>query len=87
MSIKEELRNFLGKESFYSERIADDFADDFQLIESGALDSIGIFSLVVFIEKRFKIAITIDDISSSTFATLTQIEKFVQCKIALHGTY
>ena len=57
MEIRKEVRAFLISDPIYRGLLPAEFPDDFPLVESGALDSIGIFNLVNFLEKKFGIAI------------------------------
>ncbi len=85
--IKQALRKFLEEDSFYQDSVQKNFADDFPLMDSGALDSLGILNLLVFIEARFQLNVSIEDLSENNFATLTKIEKFVQSKtVPNHGS-
>ena len=85
--VKQNLRRFLEEDSFYQDSIKRGFADDFPLMDSGALDSLGILNLLVFIETRFLITVGIEDLSEANFATLSKIEKFVQSKtVPKHGS-
>jgi acyl carrier protein len=52
-------------------------ADDEDLIDSGVLDSLGIFQLVAFLEERFGVAIADTEITPENFATLERIERLV----------
>ncbi|HEU4367807.1 MAG TPA: acyl carrier protein [Methylomirabilota bacterium] len=51
--------------------------DDEDLIDSGVLDSLGIFQLVAFLEERFGIAIADTEITPENFGTLERIERLV----------
>ena len=52
-------------------------ADDEDLIDTGVVDSLGIFQLVAFLEERFGIAIADTDITPDNFATIERIEQLV----------
>ena len=80
-SIKDQIRKFLLEDPFYLENLPRDFSDEESLLDSGALDSIGIFNLVVFLESNFNIHIQIGELSEIHFASLSRIEKFVEAKI------
>lgn len=75
------IRNFLEEDPFYQESITKGFSDDLPLVETGAIDSIGIFNLIVFLETQFHITIAIEELSDSNFLTLNHIEKFIQEKV------
>jgi acyl carrier protein len=68
--------------AFVVERLAPatgrtELRDDEDLIDSGVLDSLGIFQLVAFLEERFGIAIADTEITPENFGTLARIERLV----------
>lgn len=68
--------------AFVLERLAPatgrtELQDDDDLIDSGVLDSLGIFQLVAFLEERFGIAIADTEITPDNFGTLERIERLV----------
>jgi acyl carrier protein len=68
--------------AFVLERLAPatgrtELAGDEDLIESGVLDSLGIFQLVEFLEERFGVAIADSEITPDNFGTLERIERLV----------
>jgi acyl carrier protein len=52
-------------------------AGDEDLIDTGVLDSLGIFQLVAFLEERFGVAIADTEITPENFGTLERIERLV----------
>jgi acyl carrier protein len=52
-----------------------DDADD--LVETGVVDSLGIFQLVAFLEERFGIAIADEDITPENFGSIVAIDRLV----------
>jgi len=53
-------------------------APDFPIIESGLVDSLGLFKLIAFIEERLKVKIAPEDIVLENFATIGAIVALVQ---------
>jgi acyl carrier protein len=51
--------------------------DDEDLIDSGVVDSLGIFQLVAFLEERFGVAIADAEITPDNFGTIARIERLV----------
>jgi acyl carrier protein len=51
--------------------------DDEDLIDTGVIDSLGIFQLVAFMEERFGIAIADTEITPDNFGTIARIERLV----------
>lgn len=54
-----------------------DIADDDDLIDSGVIDSLGIFQLVAFLEETFGIAIGDEEITPENFGSVSAIERLV----------
>jgi Acyl carrier protein len=50
------------------------------LIESGILDSMGLMSLLNYIESQFGVAVDVEDLTPENFATLTSIAHFIRSK-------
>lgn len=53
---------------------------DTLLVETGIIDSLGLFKLVAFIEDEYKIKIEPEDILIENFATLNDIVKMIRSK-------
>lgn len=54
--------------------------DDEDLIDSGVVDSLGIFQLVAFLEERFGVAIADSEITPDNFGTIVRIERLVAAR-------
>lgn len=54
--------------------------DDEDLIDSGVVDSLGIFQLVAFLEERFGVAIADSEITPDNFGTIARIERLVAAR-------
>ena len=57
-----------------------EIGDDDDLIDSGVIDSLGIFQLVAFLEERFGIGIGDEEITPENFGTLTAIDQLVAAR-------
>jgi acyl carrier protein len=57
-------------------------ARDESLIDTGIVDSLGIFQLMAFLEEEFAISIADDEVTPDNFRTLAAIEAFVEAKQA-----
>ena len=80
MSIQEEVKDFLLTNPVYSGSLPETLSSDYPLIESGVLDSIGLFTLVVHLEKTFDVKIEVLDLIEKNFGNLQMIENFVESK-------
>ena len=57
-----------------------DIGEDDDLIDSGVIDSLGIFQLVAFLEERFGVAISDEEITPENFASIAAIERLVAAR-------
>ncbi len=81
LGVAEEVRQFIVDDLGW-DGDADELTDDRQLIRDGALDSIGILSLVEFLESTYGITIDDSEIVPDHFGSLAHIEQFVRSKKA-----
>jgi acyl carrier protein len=59
---------------------AGQLTDDLPLIQAGVLDSLGILTLVEFLESHYHITVEDRDIVPAHLGSLASIEQFVQTK-------
>ena len=57
-----------------------DVRDEDDLIDSGVIDSLGIYQLVAFLEERFGIAIGDEEITPENFGSVMAIERLVAAR-------
>ncbi|HEY7098514.1 MAG TPA: acyl carrier protein [Terriglobales bacterium] len=57
-----------------------ELGDNDSLIESGIVDSLGIFRLVSFLEETFGVKIGDEEIVNENFQTISDIERFLAQK-------
>ena len=55
-------------------------APDADVLAGGIIDSLGVSQFVTFLEDRFAIRVTDDELTPSNFRTLAAIEAFVGCE-------
>jgi len=81
MSTSDNIRNFITDEILHGsmDRPLDDHDP---LIESGIIDSMGIMTLLAFVEEQFSIEIPGDDLIPENFASITAITALVECQMA-----
>lgn len=51
---------------------------DTELFDSGYIDSIGLLSIINYLEDEYNVQIETQDIKSSNFGTITQIADFLK---------
>jgi acyl carrier protein len=71
-----ELQAFIVRELLQGSDLASLDADT-DLLGAGIVDSHGIVEIVAFLEERYGIAISDDDLTPERFATIASIEAFV----------
>jgi acyl carrier protein len=59
-----------------------EFSDNSSLVATGILDSVGVFSLVAFLEARYGIAIGDHELVWKTFESVDGIARLVESKLA-----
>jgi acyl carrier protein len=74
LQIEREVREFISKELA---RELDTIRDDESLLEAGVIDSVGVLSLVSFIEHRYRIAVTDDEMMPENFDSIEAIAGFI----------
>ncbi len=55
--------------------------DNYPLIERGVIDSLGMLSLLEFVERKFSVQIGDAEITPENFETPLAISKLIECKL------
>lgn len=79
MTTEGRIRDFL-KESLLSASAGCDLSDEAELIDSGIVDSMGLFQVVAFLEHEFSIRVEDEDLMIDNFATIAEIASLVRSK-------
>lgn len=71
--------------AFVTERLAPaagfaTLGDEDDLIDSGVVDSLGIFQLIAFLEEHFGIKIGDEEITPENFGTISAIDRLVSAR-------
>ena len=80
MDAKELIRKFISSDLVTGEN-GRNIQDDDSLITSGVIDSMGIISLLGFVEDKFSIEISSDELLPENFETLSTITDLVTRKM------
>jgi len=75
-SLKDQIREFIQVQLAEPKGISS-FADDESLMESGVIDSLGIFRLVSFLEDELRVRVSDDEINADTLKSVNTIEELV----------
>ena len=77
MSTNDIIRKFITDEILH-DSLTIILGDDEPLIESGIIDSMGIMTLLAFVEEQFSIEIQGDDLIPENFASISTITALVE---------
>ena len=81
-NIKDELLRHVYDNSFAFDGELDDIPVDEPLIEMGLLDSSGIIELLFFIERKWNIEISAEDLTVGKIGSVNQIAVFIEQKLS-----
>ena len=79
MSTQEKLRTFIVDE-LQPEATASELTDDYPLLTSGVIDSIGIYQIVGFVESEFGVEIADDELVEDNFGTIGELATLIDAK-------
>lgn len=77
MNTSDTIRTFITHELLH-ESLATPLGDGDQLVESGIIDSLGVMTLLSFLEEEFSIKIPDQELTPENFATLSTIIALVE---------
>jgi len=75
VDLQRDIRHFIEQDL---QRPLDAVANGDSLLEAGILDSLGVMQVVAFVEQRFAIAVTEDEMMPDNFESIDAIAHFVQ---------
>ncbi len=81
MAIEDRLRAFIAEELQWNGS-RKELTDEYPLIQRGVLDSLGIFSVVTFVESEFGVEILDEELVPEHFGTIGGIARLVESKRA-----
>jgi len=77
MNTNDIIREFIQNE-IVQQTLEKPLGDQDQLVESGIIDSLGVMSLLGFLEEKFAIQIPPDDLNPENFASVASITALVE---------
>lgn len=78
-TVKDQIREFILRDLASAKGVTS-FSDSESLMESGVIDSLGIFRLVAFLEETFRVRIGDDEITHDNLKSVDSIEQMVTSK-------
>ena len=79
MTPDDTLRGFIVNELHWKGN-REQLTPDYQLIENHVLDSLGLFTLVAFVEEQFGVEVRDEELVPENFGTIGAITKLIQAK-------
>jgi len=81
MQVKSEIRHFIVENFLYGQ---DDntLGDDVSFMESGIIDSTGVLELVSFVQNKYKIRVSDEELIPTNFDSLKLLVSFIEKKSA-----
>jgi acyl carrier protein len=77
--IEDSIRRYISDE-LSAGRVNGELADDYPLLDSAVLDSLGMFNLVGYLEDTFGVEVQDEEIVPDNFATIGDIARLVRSK-------
>ncbi len=78
--IQETVRNYIVQERFAG-AVPASFTDDFDLIESGLIDSLFMVGLITYLEREFPIEFRINDFVPKNFKSVNALSALIKTLI------
>ncbi len=78
-TVEQALRSFIAAELLFS---GDDYpySDQASFLEHGIVDSLGIMSLVAFVEERFGLTVADADIVPANFDSVSRLSAYIRAR-------
>jgi acyl carrier protein len=79
MNVKEQIRQFVAENFLFSNN---GFAldDDESFLEAGVVDSLGVLELVTFVEEKFDVQVSDDEIVPDNFDSVNNLAAYIGTK-------
>ena len=77
MSTNDIIRDFIVNDMLHGSLSAP-LGDDDQLVEAGIIDSLGVMTLLSFLDEKFSIQVSGDDLVPENFASISAIAALIE---------
>ena len=81
MEIQKALHNYIINERFAG-RAPEKFDDDYDLIDSGTIDSLFVMGLITYLEQQYQFEFGLNDIVPEHFRSINTLSAFVNRQLA-----
>lgn len=80
MDLLKDLRSHILAEAFHG-KPPTDFDDDYDLIESGVMDSLLMMNLITYISRRYSVEFELNDLVPKNFSSISSLSSFLQSRL------
>jgi acyl carrier protein len=80
MDTREIIRDFIVNDMLHGS-LTTPLGDDDQLVESGIIDSLGVMTLLSFLDEKFAVQVGGDDLIPENFASVAAVAALVERQI------
>ena len=77
MAYSTTIKQFLVDE-FLPDVHESDIAEEFDLIDNGVIDSLGLLKVIAWIENQFRVSIDVNDMVPENFCSISAINAFLE---------
>ena len=84
MNKNDTIRNFIAHEMLHG-ALTEPLGDEDQLVESGIIDSLGIMTLLSFLEEKYSIQISSDELIPENFDSVSAVVSLVERETEKQG--
>jgi acyl carrier protein len=77
MAYSTTIKQFLVDE-FLPDVNESDIAEEFDLIDNGVIDSLGLLKVIAWIENQFRVSIDVNDMVPENFCSISAINAFLE---------
>lgn len=81
MDLLQDLRNYVIAEAFHGKPPAG-FTDDFDLIESGVMDSLLMMNLITYVSQQHSVEFGPNDLVPKNFNSVSALNQFLATKLS-----
>jgi acyl carrier protein len=79
MQVKSEIKKFITENFLYGQD-GDAMSDDASFLETGIIDSTGVLELVSFIQEKYQIYVSDDELVPENLDSLNRLAAFIEKK-------
>lgn len=79
MNVKDQIRSFVAENFLFSNN-GFDLDDDESFLEAGVVDSLGVLELVTFVEEKFGVSVSDDEIVPANFDSVNNLAAYIQAR-------